>query len=931
MEYRNLNDFLNKHRTKEKVGITHTKIGNGKDILPGKFIIPENDYDLFLKLYNKHVFIDKKDEYLTEVQSKDGNGPILIDLDFRYEKSIKKRQHTKEHIEDFVMLCLEKMNELLDIPEDNRIRVFILEKDNVNLCDDKFTKDGIHIVINVKMNHILQCILREEVLKNIDDVFADIKFENSYEEIFDDGISKGHTNWQMFGSKKPNHEPYKLKRIIDCIIDLNDNDISIDDIDIKKMNNISLLRQISAKNKDCIYFPTNEETMIRINNYSKKKTNLKLKKKKKLKLTNTGFNFDMSEIKNKDILNGIIEEIMNEVSNTEKYYIKETHMYTMALSKEYYGPGSYNKWIRVGWALANTSEYLFPTWLLFSSQDECRMTLRGINNTFDWNYVPDLYEMWCGFDKDNNNGLTHRSIMYWCKESNNEEYKNINEQTVDYFIEKSIQSPTEWDIAYVLYQLYKDQYRCASLKNKLWYQYKNNRWHFCDSGTTLRFNISKRLSKLYSEKSDQYMNLVIQYGSDNPEMQEKYQKLCTKFSEVSSNLKRTNFKKNIMIEAAEIFYQADPNFYQKLDTNKDLLCFNNGILDFAERCFRPGKPEDYVSLCTNIDHIDIDYNNEEHIKIMDEINDFMYKLFPIEELRRYMWEHLASSLIGYNKNQTFNIYNGSGSNGKSKLVELMTKVLGDYKGTVPITLVTSKRNGIGSLSPEIAALKGVRYAPMNEPTKGDKLNDGVMKELTGEDPIQGRGLFKDPVEFVPQFTLAVCTNNLFDIKSNEDGTWRRIRLCEFMSKFVDEPYHDKRFPKESYPYQFKLDRNLDKKFEKWHRIFMSMLIEILFKTNGVVKDCDLVLSASNEYRKGQDYLLEFKCDKIQKASEPNKKIKRTEVYAEFKLWYQQTYGKNVPKGKELYDYLDIHLGKYKNGWKGYEIKYDDVDDEEENI
>jgi hypothetical protein len=209
--YKNLTDFLIKHRTKEKHGITHTRIGNGKDILPGKYIIPNEDYDIFLKLYNKHVFVDKKDEYLTETQSKEGNGPILIDLDFRFDKSIKTRQYTKEHIEDFVILCLDKMNNLLEVPEDNKIRVFILEKDNVNTKDEKYTKDGVHIVINVKMNHILQCILREEVLKNMDDVFADLPLANSYEEVFDDGISKGHTNWQMYGSKKPNNEAYKLK------------------------------------------------------------------------------------------------------------------------------------------------------------------------------------------------------------------------------------------------------------------------------------------------------------------------------------------------------------------------------------------------------------------------------------------------------------------------------------------------------------------------------------------------------------------------------------------------------------------------------------------------------------------------------------------------------------------------------------------------
>ena len=50
--------------------------------------------------------------------------------------------------------------------------------------------------------------------------------------------------------------------------------------------------------------------------------------------------------------------------------------------------------------------------------------------------------------------------------------------------------------------------------------------------------------------------------------------------------------------------------------------------------------------------------------VLDEVTLFMEQLFPIEELRRYMWNHLASTLIGTNDNQTFNIYTGSGRNGE---------------------------------------------------------------------------------------------------------------------------------------------------------------------------------------------------------------------------------------------------------------------------
>jgi phage/plasmid-associated DNA primase len=135
----------------------------------------------------------------------------------------------------------------------------------------------------------------------------------------------------------------------------------------------------------------------------------------------------------------------------------------------------------------------------------------------------------------------------------------------------------------------------------------------------------------------------------------------------------------------------------------------------------------------------------------------------------------------------------------------MSKALGEYKGTVPITLITQKRNSIGSTSSEIVQLMGTRYAVMQEPSKGDTINEGIMKEITGGDPIQGRALFKDAVTFIPQFKLVVCTNVLFDIKSNDDGIWRRIRVCDFMSKFTDNPYTNDKFPKDNFPYQLEID------------------------------------------------------------------------------------------------------------------------------
>jgi len=265
------------------------------------------------------------------------------------------------------------------------------------------------------------------------------------------------------------------------------------------------------------------------------------------------------------------------------------------------------------------------------------------------------------------------------------------------------------------------------------------------------------------------------------------------------------------------------------------------------------------------------------------------------------------------------VYHGSGSNGKSLLVEFMTEVLGDYKGTVPITLVTDIRGKIGGTSDEVLKLKGTRLAVMQEPSKGVKLNEGVMKELTGGDPIQARGLYSESEIFVPQFKLVVGTNNLFDIESNDDGTWRRIRKCTFESKFVD--------PGESYSdnteYIFPKDKSLNEKLPILAPVFAYMLVKRAFETNGIVEECKTVTDESNKYRNKEDHIAAFVAEKLVKTSDPRHVIQKSILSTAFGEWFRQEFSSNrPPKTDELYDYMDKKFGERntkRKGWVGVQF------------
>jgi P4 family phage/plasmid primase-like protien len=517
--------------------------------------------------------------------------------------------------------------------------------------------------------------------------------------------------------------------------------------------------------------------------------------------------------------------------------------------------------------------------------------------------------------------------MYWAKQENPKMYNNVRQSSVEFYIEQTLErinitnlnndsknavkGSGDYDIATVLHQLFKEEYVCVSVKANIWYRFKSHKWAEIDSGTTLRKSISEELRAVYTSKASKMARQLttLEPESDKSKMLKRRIEII---GSIIDRLSRTNDKKNIMTEAKDIFF--DSQFFDKMDTNPYIICFKNGVYDFKEpRGFRNGRPEDYISKCTNTNYVELSHTN---LPIQEEINDFMCKLFPDPQLKKYMWEHLASTLLGTTPNQTFNTYIGVGRNGKSVLMKLMSLTLGEYKGDVPLTLLTQQRAKIGGLSPELVQLKGVRYAVIQEPSKGEKLNEGVMKQLTGGDPVQCRSPYMlKSLTFIPQFKLVVCTNNLMEVKSQDGGTWRRIRVVPFESLFTEEPDSD---PDKK---QFKIVNQdiMDEKCEYWKEVFASQLVQITLETMGKVADCPIVTAASNSYRDGQDIITEFIRDRTEKYQ--NKCICKLELLLHIRVWYNDnSYGK-PPNYKEIVVYMDEVYGHVKDStWMGCRIK-----------
>jgi P4 family phage/plasmid primase-like protien len=299
------------------------------------------------------------------------------------------------------------------------------------------------------------------------------------------------------------------------------------------------------------------------------------------------------------------------------------------------------------------------------------------------------------------------------------------------------------------------------------------------------------------------------------------------------------------------------------------------------------------------------------------LKQYFAQVLPRAAVREYVLKLFATFLHGSVKEQKFNIWTGSGSNGKSLSITLFEKAFGDYCCKFPITLLTQKRAASNAATSELARAKGKRFASLQEPSEGEHINCGLMKELSGGDKIMARSLFKEPIEFVPQFKMLLLCNHLPHVPSDDGGTWRRIRVVEFTSKFVDNPIEDNEYP---------IDYDLPNKLDSWRSHFMALLLEYykLYKVEGITEP-EEVLKCTNEYKRQNDHLAEFIHTCIEKKD--SKFMYLNDAFAELKNWVKDdNIPIKIPTKAELEKYFTRQgMGRciiHNNlkAFKGYQVK-----------
>jgi P4 family phage/plasmid primase-like protien len=284
----------------------------------------------------------------------------------------------------------------------------------------------------------------------------------------------------------------------------------------------------------------------------------------------------------------------------------------------------------------------------------------------------------------------------------------------------------------------------------------------------------------------------------------------------------------------------------------------------------------------------------------------------------YLKKVLGYCLTGSIEAQSYFIWYGRGSNGKSLILNLLSAVLG--KACKPISkgvVVNCGRKG--EAGTEILALKDLRVGTFSETCKMEALNEGTLKTLSGGDKLTARGLYRDPVEFKVFLKLIICTNHKPEFDGSDQGTVRRIKLLPFQAKFTRDTPNP---AKNEYPIIENLENIL---IEKHLDEFFSWCLEgcaLWYQDKGfkVIPD-EIQLHQTNYIREQNSFVTWFNENVIK---DDTMNLERSFACKHYDA-YCTDQGVKPQTKKDFIEKLNEELGTAKKShgcfvYKGYKIK-----------
>ena len=890
----NLRKFISSRQERGESYFTHVS-----QIQPtGKYNINRRDIEDFWDLYCDTLY--QNENMICGLAERPCDySPVLNDTDIKIDynpeiHSLDKKLYKETHLKQIVMIYQKHFKQIIKDYLPKYGICFVLEKEKPTLDDREQIRHGFHLhfIYNI-MHKVDQDIhLIPRIKKEVDDkgLFSDLGIQVSSETI-DKTCSK---YWLLYGSrKKENLSYYKVSKIYDDNCD----EITLAEaLSEYKLMNIHGDEIVMDTTRLPYYLPrilsidaNNKEPVVL-------KSDLSILTKKQLKKAKES------------------KAVCEDLPTPEA--IKKAKELIKFVSAE--RTDNFDDWIRVGWILYNIgdgTEEALDLWIEFSARTTKKKYFSEKICVYEWSRME-------------RRGMTIASLYQLVKQDSPEEYKKLQKKENEKIFNESLNGG-HYDMAKWLYNKYRDEFVCACLEKNVWFKYRNHRWCVDKHGISLRKKISIELV-------NEYKNLKKKICEDMGEEDDdsEHQKRLKVVQKIIANLKTTPFKNNILKECQELFY--DENFSEKLDADPYLMHFKNGILDLRELRMRPGRPSDYISLSVGYEFVE---HTWEDLEVL-ECSDHLSKVFPDPILKQYFIEYCGNLLKGGNNIKTFLNMSGEGDNGKSINMDLLKLVLGKYMKILPTSLITGKRTQSSAATPELDGVQGVRFAVLQEPNSKDIINVGILKELSGNDVLYIRGLFKNSQEIRPMFKLALVCNDLPRLPCDDPAAWNRIRVLPHEACFpkdsttvpenIEEQFRLKRFPRDPF---------FSEKLPKMKTAFMWMMFETYKRIlrEGRMPEPEKVREATAIYRKNNDVFLQFISEKIIEEPDNEKaSISVIEVYNSFKSWFNDSYPNlhhSIPSKEDMKKELIRKWGELSKShkWQGYRLRTLEDDERDGNV
>jgi phage/plasmid-associated DNA primase len=524
-----------------------------------------------------------------------------------------------------------------------------------------------------------------------------------------------------------------------------------------------------------------------------------------------------------------------------------------------------------------------------------------------------------------NSSITVKTLAEYAREDTPDRYANWHRDWCMASMEQAL-SGYHTDVAIALNRVYWLDFVYWPIGKGKWFRFRTHRWYEDHQGIGLRKAISgdfrKRFEQLRATLAQQIADSTDEDFKSKGEITEK------KITSLIGKLKTVAFKSNIMTETSEHF--SNDRFMSLLDSNPDITGVTNGVIEIVghHAQFRRAKPEDYVSMCTNVPyHTNYSYS---HPLVM-ECMKWFHQVFTDPSLLHHFLKFSASCLKGRNSDKIFPIFTGEGDNSKSMIVKLFEAAFSSYCIKFDVSNVTGKNNNAAGPTPQLARAKATRIAFMDEPEDDVPIHKGTIKRWVGGDSFFGRLLHSDGGDIQVTFKLVLTCNKVPIIPNADKAIKNRARLFPFKSTWVKDAPEDE--AEQYHRGLFKMNTFFERRIPILAPAFLWIMSEYYtyYSLEGL-PDPAIVTETTEAYWRDNDVYAQFAADTIQELyteagdRDAGARVTLSEIYSEFKTWFRDAFpGTKVPERAVVRAELTSRWGHMQgNAWHGIRIMASDT-------